>query len=248
MANAVIVRHLARKSWSRNTVATTEKRDVGSVMSRIQLDFRFPGLCWSSAGRVVWILWLATVISIAICLVAPESALASGAIDAAIRPNLLLYEWFIALVFLGLGFLVLRKAICDRRIATATANWQTAPGTVITTDVTQRVTESDISLCYFVPQVRYDYDAYGVRRQGDVIRIGLDDTGYRKEKNARDHIAFYPVGTVITVHCNPQDPDQAVLEIGQVGVNRMMLVGAVLTGLGVAMFLFAIWSARLSSS
>ena len=151
-------------------------------MIRIQLDLHLPGNCWSSARRAVGILRIATVVPIATCLVAPESALANSAVDATFHPNLLLYGWFIALVFLGFGFLTSRRAICDRRVATAVAQWPTTIGTVIAADVTERVHEAEISFCYFVPQVRYEYEAYGVRRQGDLIRIGLDDTGYRKRK------------------------------------------------------------------
>ena len=211
-------------------------------MIRIQLDLHLPGNCWSSARRAVGILRIATVVPIATCLVAPESALANSAVDATFHPNLLLYGWFIALVFLGFGFLTSRRAICDRRVATAVAQWPTTIGTVIAADVTERVHEAEISFCYFVPQVRYEYEAYGVRRQGDLIRIGLDDTGYRKEKNARDHIALYTAGAAVAVHYNPQDPEQAVLEIGEVGVNSLMLVGAIFTGLGIGILLIAIWT------
>ena len=216
-------------------------------MIRIQLGLHLPGRCWSSAGRAVGILRVATVVPIATGLVAPESALANSAVDATFHPKLLLYGWFIALVFLGLGFLTLRRAICDRRAATAVEQWPTTTGTVIAADVTERLHEAELSFCYFVPQVRYEYVAYGVRRQGDLIRIGLDDTGYRKEKNARDHIALYPVGAVIAVRYNPQDPEHAVLEIGEVGVNKSMLVGALFTGLGIAILLIAIGTTSLPS-
>ena len=220
---------------------------MSSQMGRIQLDFCLPGICWSSVGHTVGIRWLAVGVPIATCLVAPESALANSAIDAAFHPDLLLHGWFIALVFLGLGFLISRRAIYNRRMAAAAVQWPTTAGTVISTDVAKRFREGEMSFCYFVPQVRYEYEAYGIRRQGDVICISLDDKGYRKEKNARDHIALYPVGKAIAVHYDPQDPEHAALEIGHVGVNRMILAGAIFAGLGFAILLIAIWSASLPS-
>jgi hypothetical protein len=217
-------------------------------MSRIQSDFRLQGLCWSSAGRTVGVRWPAAAVPIATCLVAPENALANSAVDAAFHPNLLLYGGFIALVFLSLGVLISRRAFCNRRMAAAVAQWPTTAGTVISADVTKRIHGAEISHYYFLPQVRYEYEANGVHCQGDIIRIGLDDLGYLKEKNARDHIALYPVGTAIAVHYDPQDPKHAALEIGQVGVNRMMLVGAIFAGLGIAMLLISIGSVSLPSN
>lgn len=54
-------------------------------------------------------------------------------------------------------------------MAAAIAQWPITDGTVISADVTKRVHESEISFDYFVPQVCYEYEANGFRRQGDVI-------------------------------------------------------------------------------
>lgn len=130
----------------------------------------------------------------------------------------------------------------------AAVQWPTTVGKVISAEVTKRVHEAEVFFDYFVPQVRYEYEANGVRRQCDVIRIGLDNLVYRKEKKANDHIALYPVGTTITVHYNPKDPKHAALEVRQVDFNRMILAGIFFAGLGIAMFLIAIWSASHPSS
>lgn len=201
--------------------------------------------CWSSKMRTFGICRPAAIVLIATCLLAPECALADSAIDAAIQPYFVLGGWGSALVFLGIGFFILRKAIRNRRVAAAAAHWPTTKGTVISSDVVKRVSRSEQEFDYFVPQIRYEYEANGIRRQGDVIRIGLDDMGYPEEKKAREHIALYPVGTTIPVRYDPQDPEHAVLEIGQVGVTRKIFAGFIFAGIGIAAIVFAIWSASL---
>lgn len=195
--------------------------------------------------RTFGICRLVAIVPIATCLLAPECALADSAIDAAIQPYFILGGWGTALVFLGIGLFILRKAIRNRRVAAAAAQWPTTKGTVISSDVVKRVSRSEQEFDYFVPQIRYEYVANGIRRHGDVIRIGLDDMGYPEERKAREHIALYPVGTTIPVRYDPQDPEHAVLEIGQVAVTRKILAGVIFAGIGIAAIVFAIWSASL---
>jgi hypothetical protein len=51
--------------------------------------------------------------------------------------------------------------------------------------VVKRVFKSQDEFDYFVPQIRYEYTANGIRRHGEIIRIGLDEMGYLEEKKAR---------------------------------------------------------------
>ena len=66
-----------------------------------------------------------------------------------------------------------------------------------------------------------------------------------EENKAREHIARYPVGATVPVRYDPDNPDQAVLEIGQVGVTRKIFAGAIFAAFGVAAVVFTIWSATL---
>lgn len=196
--------------------------------------------CSRSIGRAFGIVAIATL------LFASSSARADSAIDAGVQPYFVIGGLVTALVFLGLGFFMLRKAIRNRRMAAAAAQWPTTDGTVISTDVVKRTHKSENGgFDYFVPQIRYEYKANGSRRQGNVIRIGLDDMGYMEENKAREHVARYPVGATIPVRYDPDHPDDAVLEIGEVGVTRKIFAGAILAALGVAAIVFAIWSATL---
>jgi hypothetical protein len=180
-------------------------------------------------------------------ILAPGSALADSAIDPATKPYFVLGGWVTALLFLGVGFFVLLKAIRNRRTAEAATQWPTADGTVISAAVVKRVSKSGDGFDHFVPQIRYAYEVNGIRRQTDVIRVGLSDMGYREEKKAREHIALYPVGTAIPVRYDPRNPEHAVLETGQIGLARTMLAGCIFASLGIAAIVFAVWIASLPS-
>jgi hypothetical protein len=116
---------------------------------------------------------------------------------------------------------------------------------VISTDIIKRISKSQDEFDSYIPQVRYAYTANSVRHEGDVIRIGLGEMGYIQEKQARDHLMRYPVGATVLVRYDPENPQAAVLETGQVGAGRKLFAGAILAALGVAAIVFAIWSASL---
>ncbi len=196
--------------------------------------------------RALGVYRLAAVVAAASCFLPSGSALADSVIDAAVKPYFVLGGWLAALVFVGLGFLVLRNAIGNRRRAAAAAQWPTCDGRVISADVDKRVSKSaEQEFNYFVPRIRYEYTANGIRRQGEIIRIGLDDIGYPEEQKAREHIALYPVGKTIPVRYDPQNPDDSVLEVGELGVTRKIVAGVIFASLGAAAIVFAVWSGSL---
>jgi hypothetical protein len=195
--------------------------------------------------RTYGIARVAVVVTTAACLFVPERALAGSVIDAAIKPYFVLGGLVTALVFLSVGYFISAKAIRNRRMAVVAEQWPTTDGTVISTDVVKCVSKSQDQFDYFVPQIRYAYTAKGMRRQGDVIRIGLDEMGYLEENKAREHIRLYPAGSTIPVRYDPQDPEHAVLETGHVGVTRKIFAGFIFAGIGIAAIVFSIWSASL---
>ena len=184
-------------------------------------------------------------VAIAACLLAPDSALADSAIDAGIQPYFVLGGWVTALVFLGLGFFFLQKGIGNRRMAAAAVQWPTVDGKVVSADVVKRVSKSDNEWDRFIPKIRYQYVVNGVRREGEVIRIGLDEMGYLTEDKAREHIARYPTGATIPVRYDPQHPEHAVLEMGELGAAGKIFAGSIFAAIGVAAVVFAIWIASL---
>ncbi len=185
------------------------------------------------------------IILIAVCALAPEAAHAESAIDVTVKPYFMLGGSLAALLFLALGAFLLGKAIRNRRMAGAAVQWPTTTGTVLSAGVVKQVSKSENGFDCYLPKVRYEYHANGIRRRGDIIRIGLDDRGYPDQTKAREHAALYPVGATVSVRYDPLSPDDAVLEVGQVGVIRRMIAGSIFVGIGIASIVFAIWSASL---
>jgi hypothetical protein len=130
-------------------------------------------------------------------------------------------------------------------MAEAALLWPVAEGRVIAAEVVKRISKSDDEFDSFIPRVSYAYAVDGRHYTSDVIRVGLADLGYVREQQARDHLARYPVGAIVAVRYDPQKPELAVLEIGQVGAARYLLAGGLLAAVGVGAAVFAIWSATL---
>jgi hypothetical protein len=199
----------------------------------------------SRIGRTGHVHLLAAVLAAAACVVAPGRALAASVIDAAIKPYFVLGGFMAALVFLGIGVLISWAALSKRRMAELAMRWPMTDGTVISTEVIKRVSRSQDEFDTFVPRVRYEYVANGVRCGGEIIRIGLDETGYISEKQACEHVARYSAGATVSVRYDPETPKRAVLETGYVGVTSRILAGFIFIGLGVASVVFAVWIASL---
>ena len=203
-----------------------------------------PGLCRRepSDGRALRLLLGAVV---ALAALVPNGAFGDSAIDPAAKPYFVLGGWLVALLFLGIGFFLLSKAIHYRRMAAALMQWPVVEGVVLATGVIKRTSKSDDEFDSYVPSVNYAYPVNGVRYEGDRIRIGLEERGYIREQQARDHMARYPVGAAIAVRYDPKQPETAVLELGQVGAARYLFAGCLLAAVGIGAVVFAIWSATL---
>jgi hypothetical protein len=151
-----------------------------------------------------------------------------------------------AVVFSSVGLLITWPAIAQRRMAAAAMHgrWSSR---VVSTDVLKKVFRSqDSDFDYFVPRIRYEYMTNGIRREGDVVRIGLDEMGYPLEKQAREHtsLAILPVPRFRFAMIG-HAPERAVLEAGHTGLTRKILAGFILLGLAIAAIAFAVWSASL---
>jgi hypothetical protein len=205
-----------------------------------------PGLCRGEAwgGRVLMRLLLCAVLAVAVLVT--DSAFADIDIDGAVKSYFVLGGCLAALVFLSIGFFLLSKAIQYRRQAAAAVQWPVAAGTVVAAEVIKRISKSDDELDSYIPRVSYAYAVNGGAYEGNLIRIGLEESGYIREQQARDHLARYPVGATLAVRYDPKKPEIAVLELGQVGAARYLLAGVLLAAVGVGAVVFAIWSATLA--
>jgi hypothetical protein len=154
-----------------------------------------------------------------------------------------------AIFFISIGAILIRKGNRYLRSAAAAGQWPIVRGKVISSDVVRRVEKTqDGPSVLFIPAVHYLYDADGVRRDGRTIRTGLEDRGYLIEQQARDHVAKYPAGSKVPVRYDPQNPTEAVLELGQIGAGNNLLAGILLTLVGIAAVAFTVFSVVVPDS
>lgn len=193
-------------------------------------------------------IFIATTAILAI-LVTPKSALAEATIDSTVRPYFIGGGVVTAIFFISVGAILIRRGQRYLRIAAAAAQWPIVKGKVIFSDITKRVDRTqDGPSAVFVPQVRYVYNADEVSREGRVIRAGLEERGHSLEQQARDYVAKYSVGSRVPVRYDPQNPADAVLELGQIGAGNNLLAGILLMLVGIGSVAFTIFSVVAPSS
>jgi hypothetical protein len=182
-------------------------------------------------------------------LMTTHGALAEASIDSAVRPYFIVGGAVTAIFFISVGAILIRKGNRYLRIAAAAAQWPMVTGKVVSSDVAKRVERTeDGSSEYFIPQVHYVYHADGLSRDGRVIRTGLEDRGYSLEQQARDCIARYSAGSKVPVRYDPQNPADAVLELGQTGAGNNLIAGILLMLIGIGGVAFTIFSVVTPSS
>jgi hypothetical protein len=112
----------------------------------------------------------------------------------------------VALVFMYLAMRAGGRARASRK-------WNTTTGRVIASSLEPRRSHSSTggySTSYY-PQVMYEYEVNGQKYLNNRLNFGRD-VGSGFTGIAQQWIAKYPVGAMIEVHYDPNDPAQAVLE------------------------------------
>lgn len=115
-------------------------------------------------------------------------------------------HWLLVLVLLGVSLLSVHWAIGEIWQASASRSWPTVSGQIIESRVSSHHAGRST---HHVAQLRYQYLAQGQTREG--TRVGFGSVvGNLDEVQAL--VARYPLGAKVTVHVDPKQPDQAVLE------------------------------------
>jgi len=134
---------------------------------------------------------------------------------------------------LGVGLVIF--GIVQRKKAKTTETWPTANGTIVSSRLDQNTrTERRDGHTYtstsYAPIVEYTYEIGGKPYQGNRIFPGATmsyDLG-----TAQGIVNRYQPGAAVTVHYDPADPTQAVLETKSKGGNLFLIIGAVFAVLG----------------
>ncbi len=173
-------------------------------------------------------------------------ARAQDYVDAAAKPYEVLGGIGVAIVFLAAGWLVFLRGWKARRLAAASKGWPSTIGAVESATIEKRTTNvEDRTLIYYMPQIKYSYAADGKTYRGQTIKIGFEKERHPSQKEASDYIARYAPGSGPTVRFDPNDPQTAVLELGQVGGGPKIFSGAIFILVGIASLVFVIWTISL---
>ena len=135
---------------------------------------------------------------------------------------------------LGIGLLIFGWR--ERKEAKATEAWPTVNGTITSSRLDQNTrTERREGRTYthtsYAPVVEYTYEVGGKTYQGNHISPGAAmsyDLG-----TAQNIVNRYQPASAATVHYDPTNPMQAVLETQTKGGNLFVIVGGVFAVLGV---------------
>ncbi len=150
-------------------------------------------------------------------------------------------NYLFPIVFAGLfgliGIVLLISARNEQQKAKATEQWPTVAGSVLSAHIDQqrRVsrnqghTHTHIS---YKPVVEYTYEVNGQAYQGNRVAPG---SGMSYDyATAQGMLSRYQPGQQATVHYDPVDPSQAVLETKAKGGVAMMIIGGLFLLIGVA--------------
>jgi len=119
----------------------------------------------------------------------------------------------------------------SKALSQAAQRWPTAQGVINDATV---VLQGYGRSAYWLPAISYAYSVTGREFVGGRIRFGY--IGTRGRGAAERMIAPYPVGSVVAVRYDPQDPQSSVLEADRVTSNYLIgaICGAVVLALGLA--------------
>ena len=146
-----------------------------------------------------------------------------------ISPGCLLYGFGGVFILGGLAFLVGTGWFALQVEASRT--WPQVPAQVVSSELGFRV-DSDNDR-FVDPNVTFRYDIDGKTYTGDRVSFGSGDAAW-----SQGRVNAYPVGRVIDVRVNPDDPTDAVIEPGGRGWERFLpLGGLVPLGVGVSIIL-----------
>ena len=131
-------------------------------------------------------------------------------------------------IIAGTGILIWHILILVN--ALNSANWPTAPGKIISSEVVSRRDQDSTTMYY--AEVKYSYAVEQRTYTGN--RVSFVNFGTNHSRDARHIVGRFPAGVKVSVRYNPDEPSESVLE-SRVSwlVYLFMGVGVAFTGFGI---------------
>jgi hypothetical protein len=150
------------------------------------------------------------------------------------------------LIFVGIGLLVAVGTGAwywhDRQRSADAADWPQAQGTVLSSRVESRYSQSSSSSgrssrssYTYLPAVEYSYAVGGREYRSAKVNLGAEES-YGDPSWAEEFVAAHPPGGTVAVRYNPEDPADAALIVDGPPWWMLLfpLMGLVFIGIGVA--------------
>lgn len=146
--------------------------------------------------------------------------------------------WFI----LFLGAFGVYVGVEDILRAAATTQWPSVDGTVVRSGVASPDQASSGGTTKYRAEVIYEYTVDGTGLTGR--RISAADFATNDRSMIQAILDRYPVGRIVTVHYQPDDPREAVLEPGLRALSFLIPaigLATALIGFGLVLFAQKLW-------
>jgi hypothetical protein len=183
------------------------------------------------------------VFGIAVAMPFDRALAGTSTVDGAAKPYMIIGGTLAGLLFLSLGVVYLARGIQRRQLAARSLQWPVTEGRIhsaaLRTETRSDAEGSKVKV--YVPEARYSYTVAAKAYEGNVIRLGIEQFGYTVLQTAQKHIELYTAGAPVLVHYDPDDPTVAVLEPGESGGMRNLIVGSLFFLVGVFGVVFAVW-------
>jgi|SRR5581483_2857739 hypothetical protein len=141
-------------------------------------------------------------------------------------PILLAFLQF-ALLLVGMSalivmFVILLLAMIQGAPVQRARKWWSADGVIVTSYISAERDEENVksTKIFYVPNVSYTYFVQGKQQLATRLHFGARQKRTQRDAAEKD-LAPYPVGARVTVYYNPDNPQDAVLQIAAPAARRL---------------------------
>ena len=123
--------------------------------------------------------------------------------------------------FVWSGFRIIKKN-------KTAASWPTVAGTIISAELESYIDYDDDgdATTMYRPLIIYQYEVEGERYTNNRVKV-QKFAATSMQRVSRKKLEKYPVGGAVDVHYNPDNPQDALLEISKSKVNLPLIIGII---------------------
>jgi hypothetical protein len=146
----------------------------------------------------------------------------------------------VSVVMIALGSIFIALTISSMQAAEEAAGWPATDG--IITDSYIATHPGSEGQTTYSPELKYQYQVDGLSYNGDQLFVTSYWSDYSWAQSYHDR---YPVGATVTVHYDPRNPSEAVIETQTNQFDYIFLiVGSVLAAIGASIFALLLYRRR----